>query len=161
MTIGENMNQPIHYIRKPKAFFIALPYIFVSISALFFVFFTAVGIERMMYNWDRMCAIFLVPSLVCYFVSYIKCHLTQYAFYEDFLEGKENFINLKQETIKYKNIVDIQLNANIFQRLFFVSTIQIKTANSTLKIISIKNAKEIYHFIKKKSEKNYNEKMAQ
>lgn len=65
--------------------------------------------------------------LVNYIGRKLNYARTEYRFYPDRLEFEEGFFTINKKVIKFKDVKEITLNKNIFQRVYNLGTIYVAT----------------------------------
>ena len=65
--------------------------------------------------------------LVAYFGKKLNYARTEYKFLEDRLEFEEGFFTINEKVIKFKDVTEVTLRKNIFQRLYDLGTIYLAT----------------------------------
>jgi uncharacterized membrane protein YdbT with pleckstrin-like domain len=71
-------------------------------------------------------AFFGVP-LVAYVGKKLNYARTEYKFYPDRLEFEEGFFSINKKVIKFRDVKEVTLNKNIFQRMYGLGTIYLAT----------------------------------
>ena len=82
------------------------------------------------------------------FLNKIYLNVSVYNFYSDFLEYKREFFVFDQKIIQYQDIIQCTLHRNLIQKEYDLYTIKLATANTEAEIQNIKEAEEVYQFIK-------------
>jgi len=70
---------------------------------------------------------FLGFPLVAYFGKKLNYARTEYKFSEDKLEFEEGFFNVTEKVIKFRDVKEVTLRKNIFQRMYDLGTIYLAT----------------------------------
>ena len=70
---------------------------------------------------------FLGFPLVAYFVKKLNYARTEYKFSQDRLEFEEGFFNVTEKEIKFREVKEVTLRKNIFQRMYDLGTIYLAT----------------------------------
>ena len=93
-------------------------------------------------------------AIICIIISILdkfNYNATKYEFFTDKIDFTEGFFNNKYTSIEYKNIREISLIQNLFQKIFGLGTIEIKTAAGTsfsgLILSDIENSNEIFKIL--------------
>ena len=98
--------------------------------------------------------IFMLAILANSFYFHTLYNNTQYNFYSDFLEYKREFFVFDQKIIQYQDIIQCTLHRNLIQKEYDLYTIKLATANTEAEIQNIKEAEEVYQFIKANMKKD-------
>jgi len=70
---------------------------------------------------------FLAFPLVAYFGKKLNYSRTEYKFSDDRLEFEEGFFNVTEKVIKFRDVKEVTLRKNIFQRMYDLGTIYLAT----------------------------------
>lgn len=105
----------------------------------------------------------LVVCIVATFCRKIQYSKTNYEFFKTKVEYVDGFFNQEEKEVKYKNIREVVMTQNIFERIFGLGCIRLYTSASSaistanghsqtgkngIMIHCVKNAKENYKIIK-------------
>ena len=121
------------------------------------------------YGMSYICSISLIIIALCLFLALIiniaiffdkkNFEVTNYKVYNDRIEFEEGFINHKYTTIQLKDIKEIHLEQNFFQRkaelgsIRFVTAANNSTTNTGVYFRDIENSKYVYAKVKEIHEK--------
>lgn len=72
-------------------------------------------------------AAFLLLPLVSYFGKKLNYARTEYKFSDDRLEFEEGFFNVTEKVIRFKDVKEVTLRKNLFQRIYDLGTLYLAT----------------------------------
>lgn len=172
----ESTSQEPIFVLKPRfipsvAVLSILPFqIFFTIwGGLFFGGFIGFGMKALGLNlplWFMFvffgCLFFFGIPIVTYLAGKKTYQRTEFRFYPNRLDYYEGFFTIEEKTIDYRNITEVNLRRNIFQRKYGLGTIILSTpatgyskgaALSGIRIFDIERPQEIYRQVKELIEK--------
>ena len=86
-------------------------------------------------------AAFLLFPLVSYFGKKLNYARTEYKFSDDKLEFEEGFFNVTEKVIRFKDVKEVTLRKNFFQRMYDLGTLYLATdATGSLARTNVFNA---------------------
>lgn len=94
-----------------------------------------------------MIVLFLSQILGTILLSVGELKNTEYRIYPNHVESQDSFINRQNQSLKYKDVTDIQVKRPLLQRLFGCGTIMLSTAGkggSGLKLYYVENPDFVY-----------------
>lgn len=95
----------------------------------------------------------LIVSILL-FVRFIQYKSTTFSILDNAVQYKLDFIMLSQKRLRYKDIKEITLHRNVFQKVFGLGTIKLTThattRNAGIKLYDLENYQETYDLLMEK-----------
>ena len=92
--------------------------------------------------------------LILLFVRFIQYKSTTFSILDNAVQYKFNFFMLSQKRLRYKDIKEITLHRNVFQKIFGLGTVKVTshatTRSAGIKLYDLENYQEVYDLLMEK-----------